>query len=79
MIISLCSGILCIIGGFILTILGFAGSIDWIIEGTDFTSKLMNASPGVLLMIIGFLIIILKRMAIRSKKTNKSIRFVNLS
>jgi len=43
MILSLCSGIFCIIGGIILTILGFTGNINWIIEGTDFTSKLINA------------------------------------
>ena len=67
MILSLCSGIFCIIGGIILTILGFTGNINWIIEGTDFTSKLINASPGVLLMVIGALIIIFKRLKIRSK------------
>ena len=43
MILSLCSGIFCIIGGIILTILGFTGNINWIIEGTDFTSKSINA------------------------------------
>lgn len=47
--------------------LGFTGNINWIIEGTDFTSKLINASPGVLLMVIGALIIIFKRLKIRSK------------
>lgn len=58
---------------YIIMILSLCSGIFCIIEGTDFTSKLINASPGVLLMVIGALIIIFKRLKIRSKQIEKPV------
>ncbi len=49
-------GLSCVIGGIILLILGITGSADLLIESKGFTAKLVNSSPGVVMMFIGFLI-----------------------
>ena len=69
-LISLIGGIGCIIAGIILTILGFTGSIEWIVEASGFTSRLINASPGIVLMIIGFWLTLKSRLNIKAKKQN---------
>lgn len=69
-LISLIGGIGCIIAGIILTILGFTGSIEWIVEASGFTSRLVNASPGIVLMIIGFWLTLKSRLNIKAKKQN---------
>lgn len=71
-LISLIGGIGCLIAGLVLTILGFTGSIEWIVEATGFTSKLINASPGIVLMIIGFWLTLKSRIDIKAKKNGKS-------
>ncbi|WP_300702119.1 hypothetical protein [Bacteroides sp.] len=70
-LISLIGGIGCLIAGLILTILGFTGSIEWIVESAGFTSKLINASPGIVLMIIGFWLTLKSRIDIKAKKNGK--------
>lgn len=67
-LISLIGGIGCLIAGIILTILGFTGSIEWIVEASGFTSKLINASPGIVLIIIGFWLTLKSRLKIKAKK-----------
>ena len=67
-LISLIGGIGCIIAGIILTILGF--TIEWIVEASGFTSRLINASPGIVLMIIGFWLTLKSRLNIKAKKQN---------
>ena len=49
-------GIFCI-AGFILGCLGLAGSIEWIFQAGSFSSKMSNASPGVLLCLMGMIIL----------------------
>ena len=70
-LLSLFGGIGCLIAGFVLTILGFTGSIEWIVEASGFTSRLVNASPGIVLMIIGFWLTLKSRVNIKAKKKNK--------
>jgi hypothetical protein len=41
-----------------LCIAGFSGSIEWVVSGNGFRSKLANASPGVFFAVMGFLIAI---------------------
>jgi hypothetical protein len=41
-----------------LCIAGFTGSIEWVVTGKGFGSKLANASPGVFFAVMGFLIAI---------------------
>ena len=70
-LISLCGGIGCLIAGIVLTVLGFTGSIEWIVEGAGFMSRLTNASPGIVLMIIGGFLTYKSRLKIDSQKSNK--------
>ena len=65
-LISLIGGIGCLAAG----ILGFTGSIEWIVEASGFTSRLINASPGIVLIIIGFWLTLKSRLNIKAKKQN---------
>lgn len=69
-LISLIGGIGCLVAGIVLTVLGFTGSIEWIVEASGFTSRLINASPGIVLMIIGFWLTLKSRPKIKAKKQN---------
>lgn len=53
-------GIFCIISGIVLVVMGINGSIDLSIELVGISTKLINASPGILLIIVGFIIILVK-------------------
>ncbi len=50
-------GALCSIVGLVAAILGLTGSIEWVFEGSDFTSRLSNASPGVVFALMGMLVL----------------------
>ena len=67
-LISLIGGLGCLIAGIVLTVLGFTGSIEWIIEVSGFTSRLINASPGIVLMILGLFLTLKSRLKIKAKK-----------
>lgn len=69
-LLSLIGGIGCLVAGIVLTILGFTGSIEWIVEASGFTSRLINASPGIVLIIIGFWLTLKSRLKIKAKKQN---------
>lgn len=58
-IVGLAIGLTCILIGVVLLILGINGSINWNFKFGLFESNLENATPGILMMIIGFLIIAL--------------------
>lgn len=45
------------VSGFVITILGFTGSIEWFFKAGNFTSKLGNAGPGVFFALLGMLIL----------------------
>lgn len=72
-LISLLGGIGCLVAGIVLTILGFTGSTEWIVEASGFTSKLINASPGIVLMCIGFWLTLKSRLKIKAKDTTNEI------
>lgn len=57
-LISLLGGILCLIGGITLAIFGFNGKIDWIVKTDNFRSRLINAAPGIILMLIGLFVLL---------------------
>lgn len=67
-LISLIGGIGCLIVGIILTILGVTGSIEWIVEVSGFTSRIINASPGIVIMIIGLILTLKSRLKIKVRK-----------
>ena len=69
-LLSLIGGIGCLVAGIVLTILGFSGSIEWIVEASGFTSRLINASPGIVLIIFGFWLTLKSRLKIKAKKQN---------
>jgi hypothetical protein len=46
-------GGLVLLGGIILSLLGISGSIEWLVEAVGITSKLTNASPGIVIAMIG--------------------------
>lgn len=69
-LISLIGGIGCLIAGIVLTVLGFTGSIEWIVEASGFSSKLINASPGIVLMVIGLWLTLKSRLKIKVRKHN---------
>lgn len=48
--------ILCSVG-LVLIFLGFDGEIEWLFETTGFKSKLGNASPGIFVCLLGFLLL----------------------
>jgi hypothetical protein len=50
-------GGLVLLGGIILSLLGISGSIEWLVEAGGITSKLTNASPGIVIAIIGAVIL----------------------
>ena len=67
-IIGLVIGGICIIAGFILSILGVSGSVEWFLKAQSITAKLVNASPGVVLTIVGLIIVLRNRLKIKSTK-----------
>mgnify|MGYP000683950632 CR=1 FL=1 len=56
-IIGIIVGAVFCIAGFIITIMGLTGSIEWIFQAGDFTSKLANAGPGVFFALLGMFIL----------------------
>ena len=56
-LIGLLIGAFFSISGFIITVMGLSGSIEWILEGSNFKSKLSNAGPGAFFALLGFFIL----------------------
>lgn len=50
-------GILTLIAGFVLSVAGISGSIEWLVEASGLTSRLTNATPGVVFVIVDMIII----------------------
>lgn len=51
-----------IVAGLILALLGVGGQADWLISGPGIAAKATNASPGILLVILGISILITTRL-----------------
>ena len=60
-IIPQLAGFFCVLGGVVLFFLGVggAGSTDLLVESGGFKATLINASPGVFLILVGALILVL--------------------
>lgn len=56
-ILGLLTGAVFCIAGFVITILGISGSVEWIVEAADFRAKLINAGPGVVFAVLGGVIV----------------------
>lgn len=68
-------GIMCL-GGVVLAVLGLSGSIEWLFEGGGLTSRLTNASPGVVFAALGTVILALYRPRPDSKQPNFMVRLL---
>ncbi len=56
-ILGICIGALFCLFGVVITILGFSGSVQWILKGPSFTSRLVNAGPGVVFAALGVVVL----------------------
>lgn len=55
------------ISGFILSVLGLSGSIEWIFEASSFKSRITNASPGILFAVSGVIVLWRYKPVVRSE------------
>jgi len=60
-------GGLTLLGGFISSLLGLAGSVEWIFNAETISMKLLNASPSALFSVIGFIIMLKYKPRIKSE------------
>lgn len=67
-LLSLISGFTMIIAGIVLMILGLSGNVEWIVQAADFQSRLINASPGLVLTFAGSLLVWKSRMDVTARK-----------
>lgn len=67
-LLSLFSGVTMVLGGLVLIGLGLNGNIEWIIQASDFQSRLLNSSPGLVLALAGALLIWRSRMIVKVTK-----------
>ena|ERR1700688_4288640 len=69
-VIGLVVGTILCLGGLAIVIMGFTGSITWLVQGAGLSSKLYNASPGV--MFAAFGLVVLWRFKPRIEERKKS-------
>ena len=55
--LGIAAGAIFCLSGFVMTVLGLAGSIDWIVEVGAFQSRLANAGPGAFFALLGMIIL----------------------
>lgn len=63
-------GSVCLIMGFILIVMGLTGNIELVIQGGNINTKVANASPGIVLCILGLVIILYYKPKIKQKKSS---------
>lgn len=51
-------GSLALLGGFVSSLLGLTGSVEWFFKSGSISMKLLNASPGAIFSVIGFIIML---------------------
>lgn len=57
-------GLISLLGIFLL-LFGLTGSIEWLVNAGGLSSKLINASPGLVIVVVGMVIIILYKPRVR--------------
>ncbi len=67
-LLSMIGGYTLIIGGVILMLLGLSGNVEWIVEAASVQSKLVNASPGLVMILVGALLVWKSRMDVKVKR-----------
>lgn len=71
-LVSLISGYTMIIAGIVFIALGLNGNIEWVVESTNFQSRLLNAGPGLVLSIVGALLVWRSRMNVKVTKDKEN-------
>jgi hypothetical protein len=61
------------LGGIALCILGLAGSIEFFFEGGGVKARLLNASPGIAVAFLGFLVLWKYKAQVRSTSKTKQV------
>lgn len=69
-LLSMFAGWGLIIGGIALLLLGLTGNVELVMEAIDMKARLVNASPGLVMALIGAYVVIKSRMNIKSKKND---------
>jgi len=60
-------GGLALLGGFASFLLGLTGSIDWIFKSVSISMRMINASPGAIFSVIGFVIMLRYKPRVKSE------------
>ena len=53
-ILGIIIGACVLVAGFVLSMLGLTGSIEWVLEAGSIKTRLANAGPGVVFAVIGY-------------------------
>ena len=65
-------GYVLIIAGVVVMLLGLNGNIEWVMEAAGFTSRLANASPGIVMIIAGTYLVSTGKIDVKAKKDQES-------
>ena len=65
-------GYVLIIVGVVVMLLGLNGNIEWVMEAAGFTSRLANASPGIVMIIAGTYLVSKGKIDVKAKKDQES-------
>ena len=65
-------GYVLIIAGVVVMLLGLNGNIEWVMEAAGFTSRLANASPGIVMIIAGTYLVSKGKIDVKAKKDQES-------
>jgi divalent metal cation (Fe/Co/Zn/Cd) transporter len=66
---ALAAGVVLALAGAAVVVLGIQGSLDWSFEAFGVKSKLIDASPGVVLMVVAVLTIVLNRFSLTAERS----------
>ena len=67
-LLSMFAGWALVFGGIVLLLLGLSGQVELIMEGVSFSTRLVNASPGLVMVLVGAYVILKSRLNIRARK-----------
>jgi len=71
LIYSICGlvlGFLCVVGGIVLLLAGVAGKVNWTAKFLGASSGILDAAPGVVLIIVGLFVVFMTRYVLKSRR-----------
>ncbi|TAL18158.1 hypothetical protein EPN96_02400 [bacterium] len=66
-LLGMCIGGVAFLSGALASFLGLSGSVDWIFRAGSISSKLVNASPGVIFAAMGMIIMLRYKPRVRTE------------